>query len=84
MPVPHRSHEQSREFNGHGFDSLTLEQLVCPVCFGALRLDLRDSRIHCVDCKRGYPLIDGIPVLIPERAVCREMPDSDRDNYCRA
>jgi uncharacterized protein YbaR (Trm112 family) len=50
------------------FDARVLEQLACPVCFGVLRLDSAGQRIICVECWRTYPLIDGIPVLIPERA----------------
>jgi uncharacterized protein YbaR (Trm112 family) len=54
-----------------GFDARVLEQLACPVCFGALRLDSpgeQGKQIICVECRRVYPLIDGIPVLIPARA----------------
>ncbi len=43
-----------------------LEELACPVCLGALRLD--ESRLQCVGCGRLYPIVDGIPVLIAERA----------------
>jgi uncharacterized protein YbaR (Trm112 family) len=51
------------------FDQRLLEQLACPVCFGALQLLSQDQQIVCTECLRRYPLIDGIPVLIPERAV---------------
>jgi uncharacterized protein len=67
MPVPHGSHAQS-----HQFDDRLLEQLACPVCFGALRLDPLDLKIRCIACQRVYPFLDGIPVLIPERAACPE------------
>ena len=46
-----------------------LQQLACPVCFGALKLRVSDGLIDCIGCQRVYPLIDGIPVLIPERAI---------------
>jgi uncharacterized protein YbaR (Trm112 family) len=55
------------------FDARMLEQLACPVCFGVLRLNslgAQGKQIICVECERAYPLIDGIPVLIPERASC--------------
>ena len=55
------------------FNARVLEQLACPVCFGALRLDAADGQIHCAACLRAYPLVDGIPVLIAERAT---QPDS--------
>ncbi|MGA7343467.1 MAG: Trm112 family protein [Terracidiphilus sp.] len=48
------------------FDASVLGQLACPVCLGDLRLD--GERIVCVQCGRAYPLVDGIPVLIGERA----------------
>jgi uncharacterized protein len=51
------------------FDARVLEQLACPVCYGVLRLDAAGGLIHCVACLRGYPLVDGIPVLIAERAL---------------
>jgi uncharacterized protein YbaR (Trm112 family) len=43
------------------------EQLACPVCFQPLRLE--ETRVVCAGCGRAYPVVDGIPVLIAERAV---------------
>ena len=40
--------------------------LACPVCFGALRLET--AKLVCVECGRAYPVENGIPVLIAERA----------------
>ncbi len=40
--------------------------LVCPVCFGELRFS--ESSVECSACGRSYPVVDGIPVLIAERA----------------
>jgi uncharacterized protein YbaR (Trm112 family) len=40
--------------------------LACPVCHGALRIDEAD--VVCAACGRVYPVVDGIPVLIVERA----------------
>jgi uncharacterized protein YbaR (Trm112 family) len=51
------------------FDSRLLEQLACPACHGTLRLVSSIGQIVCVECKRTYPLIDGIPVLIADRAM---------------
>jgi len=51
------------------FDARVLERLACPVCFGELRLNEAGSGIACEGCLRVYPLIDGIPVLIAERAI---------------
>ena len=47
----------------------TLGQLACPACHRDLRSE--DGRLVCTTCRRAYPIIDGIPVLIIERA---EMP----------
>jgi len=47
-------------------DSDLLAQLACPVCYGELRLE--GSRLRCVGCSRGYPIADGIPVMIIEHA----------------
>jgi hypothetical protein len=48
------------------FDPATLPQLACPACHGALRAE--NSRLLCITCGRAYPIVDGIPVLIIERA----------------
>jgi len=43
-----------------------VEDLVCPVCLGALRF--AESTVACGACGRSYPVVDGIPVLIADRA----------------
>ena len=48
------------------FDEGVIRQFACPACAGDLRLD--NSRLRCAACGRAYPVIDGIPVLIAERA----------------
>jgi len=49
------------------FDESVLEQLACPACLGGLVLV--GERLVCAGCGRGYAIVDGIPVLIAERAV---------------
>lgn len=51
------------------FDASVLEQLACPACLDALRLE--GAQLVCAGCGRGYPVVDGIPVLIAERAEAR-------------
>jgi hypothetical protein len=48
------------------FDASILDQLACPACLGELCLD--GERLVCAGCGRGYPVVDGIPVLIASRA----------------
>jgi uncharacterized protein YbaR (Trm112 family) len=43
-----------------------LRFLVCPVCHQPLALD--EGSIRCTGCARRYPIVDGIPVLLPARA----------------
>lgn len=40
--------------------------LVCPVDHGALRDDAK--ALVCTQCGLRYPIIDGIPVMLPEEA----------------
>jgi uncharacterized protein len=48
------------------FDVSILDQLACPACLGALRSD--ETCLVCAGCGRSYPIVNGIPVLIAERA----------------
>jgi hypothetical protein len=43
-----------------------LDQLACPACYDELRVD--GPRLVCANCRRLYPILDGIPVLIAEQA----------------
>jgi len=47
------------------FNPAVLDQLACPVCLGELHLE--GARLLCAACGRAYPIVDGIPVLIPGR-----------------
>jgi uncharacterized protein YbaR (Trm112 family) len=51
----------------HPLSATALNLLACPVCRGPLFLEPEGS-VGCNGCGRHYPIIDGIPVLIPERA----------------
>jgi len=55
---PHSASTQRLEFL-----SQVLDQLACPACLSALRLD--SNELLCTACSRRYPIMDGIPVLIP-------------------
>ena len=43
------------------------DDVVCPVCYAALRFEA--ATVECTGCTRGYPIVDGIPVLIPQRTI---------------
>jgi uncharacterized protein YbaR (Trm112 family) len=50
--------------------ALTAEDLrwvVCPVCHQQLQLEA--GTIHCQGCGRRYSIVDGIPVLLADRAI---------------
>jgi uncharacterized protein YbaR (Trm112 family) len=49
----------------HPLLAAILDQLACPVCFSDLKLE--ETILACAGCGRVYPIIDGIPVLIPEQ-----------------
>jgi len=40
-----------------------LEILACPVCKG--KVELRERELVCVKCGRRYPIVEGIPYLLP-------------------
>ena len=42
-------------------------RLACPACQGDLHAEA--ERLLCAACRRAYPIVDGIPALIVERAL---------------
>jgi uncharacterized protein YbaR (Trm112 family) len=44
-----------------------LRWLVCPVCHQPLQLQA--DTVRCTGCARQFQIIDGIPVLLAERAI---------------
>ncbi|MCM3906368.1 MAG: hypothetical protein ND866_32175 [Pyrinomonadaceae bacterium] len=54
-----------------------LEILACPACMARVELKPDGSALKCVECKRVYPIIDDIPVmLIDEATIEDEQPES--------
>lgn len=47
-------------------DQSVIEMLACPAC--RVSLLLQGTSVFCSACGRSYPVVDGIPVLIAERA----------------
>jgi uncharacterized protein YbaR (Trm112 family) len=58
--------------NPAAFDPAVLAQLACPACLGDLRL--QEISLVCAGCGRAYPIVEGIPVLIVERAAAEDRP----------
>ena len=52
--------------------------LACPVCKGELAPAADGSSLSCHACAAAYPVIDGIPVLLPNR------PASTLQPHCEA
>jgi len=53
--------------NTHTLTADALRWVVCPVCHKGLQL--ADDAILCQGCGRRYPIVDGIPVLLVDRAI---------------
>ena len=49
-------------------DKELLNILVCPVSKGKLEYDEKEEVLICQESRLKYPIIDGIPVMLPERA----------------
>jgi hypothetical protein len=47
-------------------DKKLLDILACPVCKGDIFEDKEE--LVCVKCKRRYPVIEGIPIMLEEEA----------------
>ena len=50
------------------FDLELLALLACPVCQAGVRLGEDEQEIVCEGCGRRYPIEDGIPVMLADRA----------------
>lgn len=44
-----------------------LEVIACPLCKSPLKL-AAPERLQCVNCRRIYPIRDGIPILLVEES----------------
>lgn len=49
-------------------DKKQLEILVCPQCNGKLDYHKQNSELVCKTCQLGFPVNDGIPVMLVEEA----------------
>lgn len=46
-----------------------LQILACPICKGELLRIENSPALHCKQCSREYPVIEGIPILLPDQTV---------------
>ena len=54
-----------------------LEILVCPACRGKVELRADGSALKCVECRRVYPVRDGIPAMVVEEATVEDEKPAD-------
>ena len=45
-----------------------LDMLVCPLCQKPLALRENPPNLKCAECRRVYPIQDGIPILLLDAA----------------
>jgi uncharacterized protein YbaR (Trm112 family) len=50
-------------------DTRLIELLVCPVCKGPLQRPLQSPYLICHADRMGFPIRDGIPVMLENEAV---------------
>jgi hypothetical protein len=49
-------------------DEKLLDIVVCPACHARLAFTEKNEALACTGCGRVYPIEDGLPVLLIERA----------------
>ena len=52
-----------------------LDILACPVCIKSVHLTADGKGLKCEQCKRVYPVVDDIPVMLIEEATIEENPE---------
>jgi uncharacterized protein YbaR (Trm112 family) len=56
-------------------DAKLLEILACPLCKGPLVHRRAQGELICKPCRLGYPIRDGIPVMLEDEA--RKLPPEE-------
>ncbi len=49
-------------------DAILLNILACPICKAKIEYDKKNNEILCNKCKLAYPIDDGIPVMLINKA----------------
>lgn len=55
-----------------------LDIVACPQCHGRLTYDKASQRFICQFEQLAYPIVEGIPVLLPEQAIL--LTETQEDN----
>ena len=59
--------------NAHTLSKTLLDILACPACKGEIQYIEEQQKLVCIgECKRRYPIRDGIPVMLIDEA---KLPD---------
>ncbi|NLC56889.1 MAG: Trm112 family protein [Armatimonadetes bacterium] len=53
-------------------DEKLLEILACPACDTRPPVRLKEDRLVCTECRRAYPIREGIPIMLVDEAVIEE------------
>ncbi len=49
-------------------DTKLLDILACPACKGDVEYDTKNEKLICVECRRKYPVRDGIPIMLVDES----------------
>jgi len=49
-----------------------VDMMICPACKGKVKLKPDNSGIKCVECRRVYPVEDGIPAMLVDKATLED------------
>ena len=61
--------------NAYTLSRTLLDILACPACKGGIEHDETAQKLVCIgECRRRYPIRDGIPVMLIDEA---ELPDEE-------
>lgn len=55
-------------------DPKLLEILACPLCKTDVRLTADGTGLVCVQCRRRYPIVDDIPIMLVDEATLEPEP----------
>ena len=47
-----------------------LDILACPACDDRPKVELREDGLQCTKCGRIYPIENGVPIMLTDKARC--------------